>query len=171
MITTVDRLFEALSLRHFATAELDTLHHQSGNTPPPPGLIENLAMPLVVADELRELLGSPAVITSAYRCPSYNRMSGGRPLSNHQAATAFDLFFPKLHRQEDVAEILRIWRGQKFPLPIFPHQKRVGEIPFELSQVQGVCGGSWEFVFRGGVGQGPDYTHFDTRGLDATWYY
>jgi len=41
--------------------------------------------------ELRDLLGKPLVITSAYRSPSHNRAVGGASKSQHLKAKAFDI--------------------------------------------------------------------------------
>ncbi len=40
---------------------------------------------------LRDLLGRPLVVNSAYRDPIYNARIGGAPLSRHKMGDAFDL--------------------------------------------------------------------------------
>ena len=40
---------------------------------------------------LRELLGKPLIITSAYRSPEHNRAAGGAKASKHMEAIAFDV--------------------------------------------------------------------------------
>lgn len=44
--------------------------------------------------ELRDLIGQPLIITSGYRCPSYNKAVRGAPQSNHLAGHAFDVIIP-----------------------------------------------------------------------------
>lgn len=40
---------------------------------------------------LRDILGRPVILTSAYRCPAHNAMIGGAPLSAHKLGIAFDI--------------------------------------------------------------------------------
>ncbi len=46
---------------------------------------------IVLAEELREILGKPLVITSGYRCPEHNRAVGGVPDSAHTKGLALDV--------------------------------------------------------------------------------
>ena len=41
--------------------------------------------------ELRDRLGKPLIVRSAYRSPEHNRAVGGAPASKHMQATAFDI--------------------------------------------------------------------------------
>jgi uncharacterized protein YcbK (DUF882 family) len=40
---------------------------------------------------MREIVGKPMVILSAYRSPLHNARVGGAPLSQHRNGTAFDI--------------------------------------------------------------------------------
>jgi len=42
-------------------------------------------------EELREYLGKPIIITSAYRCPIWNKLIGGVPNSAHTRGYAVDI--------------------------------------------------------------------------------
>lgn len=64
------------------------------NTLPPARLWANMPETLRVADEIRHRLGTPLdYITSAYRCPSYNRQCGGASQSLHMRNNALDLVY------------------------------------------------------------------------------
>ncbi len=51
-------------------------------------------------ERLRELIGKPLFITSAYRDPIHNARVGGAPLSRHKAGDAFDIALSGLNRCE-----------------------------------------------------------------------
>ncbi|MDP0491365.1 MAG: D-Ala-D-Ala carboxypeptidase family metallohydrolase [Verrucomicrobiota bacterium JB023] len=64
------------------------------NTLPPRRLWANITPTLKVADEIRHRLGKPlTLITSAYRCPAYNRVCGGASRSWHMQNKALDLIY------------------------------------------------------------------------------
>ncbi len=46
---------------------------------------------LIRLQNLRDVLGKPLRITSAYRCPVHNANVGGAPLSQHKLGKAFDI--------------------------------------------------------------------------------
>ncbi len=57
---------------------------------PPPGPYENLKMLTAAADQIREMLGFPIHVNSAYRCPQLNSLVGSRPTSAHVDGLAMD---------------------------------------------------------------------------------
>jgi len=61
------------------------------NSEPHRSLWRNVIPTLMVADIARERFGSPILITSAYRNPSYNAVCGGVRHSQHQLNRALDL--------------------------------------------------------------------------------
>lgn len=46
---------------------------------------------LILLQRLRDRLGKPIIITSAYRCPSHNAKVGGASKSQHLYGTAVDI--------------------------------------------------------------------------------
>lgn len=58
---------------------------------------------------LRELHGKPLGLTSAYRCPAYNRKVGGARQSQHMLGQAFDIPWPSrsITRRTQFVEIAR----------------------------------------------------------------
>lgn len=145
----LEEYIDGLGLRHFRGKELTWLWKRSRkgitNHCPPRRLWANVARPLIVLDRVREELGAPMRITSAYRCPEYNRAVGGETQSYHLIFQALDVTC-RLWNPASVAAKVRSLRGQRFRLP---------------------DGAS--FVFRGGVGEYPGFVHIDTRGKDANW--
>ena len=51
-------------------------------------------------ERLRQLLGRPLIVNSAYRDPLHNARAGGAPLSRHKAGDAFDITLEGLNRFE-----------------------------------------------------------------------
>ena len=91
-ITFTDYI-ESLGIVYFTAAEL-----LSRNTPGGPKIIEpprelwpNIVGTLVMADRIREELGHPLHVWSAYRTPEYNAMVGGAKRSEHMGFRALDL--------------------------------------------------------------------------------
>ena len=47
-------------------------------------------------EALRVKLGKPILISSGFRCPTWNERVGGAPLSGHISGEAFDYYCPRL---------------------------------------------------------------------------
>lgn len=146
LIEFIDRL----NLRHFKGQEIaDYAKRTRGkvtNSLPPEALWPNIIPTLIVADELRERLGVPLTITSAYRSPAYNAAVGGEPGSYHMRFQALDII-PGDGLVKSLASLARKLRGTKFKVP----------------------GSNDSFTWRGGIGQYPGFVHIDCRGHDANW--
>ncbi|MFT4012241.1 MAG: D-Ala-D-Ala carboxypeptidase family metallohydrolase [Paracoccus sp. (in: a-proteobacteria)] len=92
-------LLAPLALRHFDPAEFLTLggqHYAPGkahglNSAPPEDLWLNIIPTARVLDELRDRLGSPIHINSAYRNTEYNKAVRGEPNSFHMRFMACDI--------------------------------------------------------------------------------
>jgi uncharacterized protein YcbK (DUF882 family) len=56
------------------------------------GTVKLSALALEMLEALRELSGSPVVITSGYRCERHNRAVGGAPRSAHLSGMAADIY-------------------------------------------------------------------------------
>ena len=50
--------------------------------------------------KLRDFIGRPLVLNSAYRDPIHNAMIGGAPMSRHKVGDAFDVALQGLNRFE-----------------------------------------------------------------------
>ena len=152
MSTTLDlaQFINRLGLRHFRGQEItDYATRKRGkvtNSLPHESLWPNIVQTLVIADELREITGSPITITSAYRSPAYNAAVGGESNSYHMRFNALDLIPLKVTPRALAAAAKKL-RGRKFQIP----------------------GTNDSFVFRGGIGVYPTFVHIDTRGYDANW--
>ncbi|MDT8320646.1 MAG: D-Ala-D-Ala carboxypeptidase family metallohydrolase, partial [Xanthomonadales bacterium] len=55
------------------------------------GAIRINAQAMDKLQSLRNRLGKPLIVRSAYRSPSHNRAVGGAPASKHMQGTAFDI--------------------------------------------------------------------------------
>jgi len=116
------------------------------NSLPHESLWPNIVPTLVVADELRELVGVPLTITSAYRSPAYNAAVGGEANSFHMRFMALDLI-PAGISPRSLAAAAKKLRGRTFKVP----------------------NTNAHFTFRGGIGTYSSFVHIDTRGYDANW--
>lgn len=149
----LEGFIDGLGLRHFKGRELTWLWSRRtpkgvSNSPPPMNLWRNIVQTLVVVDEVRERLGVPIQITSAYRSPTYNAAVGGARFSQHLLFNALDVF-SKGASPAVLAAAVRELRGTRLRV------RATGE----------------RFTFRGGVGVYPrsGFVHVDTRGHDADW--
>lgn len=91
------RFFEGLALKHFIAAELLYLGsgNQSGlctgtNALPPRELWPNIVNTARMLDRIRELIGGPIRILSAFRNEAYNACVGGAVGSHHRRFNAVD---------------------------------------------------------------------------------
>lgn len=95
--------------RHFSLACLIRSHtackHGIDNMPPP-ALLPNLRRLAAGLDEVRELLGQPLEISSAYRCPELNQAVGGVSHSQHCQGLAADFVCPRFGSPLTVARAI-----------------------------------------------------------------
>lgn len=95
MIEKFQALLQKEGIRHFTARELFTKGASDArlhlNTDPPEALWHNIIPTVKVLDLLRERVGGPIQILSAYRSPAYNRAIGGAPLSQHVQFRACDI--------------------------------------------------------------------------------
>lgn len=74
---------------------------------PSPEIIENLKDTCVQADRVRELLGSPMIISSGYRSLKLNAAIGGSKTSSHVHGYAMDFRCPGFGSTLDVFDFLK----------------------------------------------------------------
>lgn len=78
-------------LRYFSTRELRSVTHTaSGNVTDDPYLYYSPEL-LAKLDDMRHRAGIPIILSSGYRCVSYNRKVGGVPGSSHTKGLAMDI--------------------------------------------------------------------------------
>lgn len=104
--------FATLGLRHFVASEvLATIGNRRGsavNSMPSPELWGNIEPTLRVVEELRERLGAPIRINSAYRDPDYNKAIGGVRSSQHLKFKALDITSPSATPEEIYNELVKM---------------------------------------------------------------
>jgi len=77
--------------RSFSWAELTTTGQQLDNTPPPEAQARLIALCAAILDPLRQALGKPVRVTSAFRSAAVNRAIGGAVSSQHMVGEAADI--------------------------------------------------------------------------------
>lgn len=80
-----------LELRYFTDEELISVTHPEPDdvrTDPKSYYSPKL---LLMLDTLRHFAGIPVVLSSGYRCQSYNKIVGGKPSSSHCKGLAVDI--------------------------------------------------------------------------------
>lgn len=164
-------------VRHFSAEELLVHTEEPENALPTPRMLVNIMPTVIVADRIRDKLGVPLIVTSAYRAPAYNRLVGGGTKSQHQLFTALDLV-PKPKTDSSVKNLHELAleaRGELFeavwassvPAGVgtyFPHARLDWWQPFPQSPDLPDI-----FRFAGGVGRYSWGVHLDTRGINHTW--
>ncbi len=168
---------DSLQLKYFSIHEIMTGvgRNRQGviNDYPPREIWHNIAPTAIVLDHLRDYFDVPITINSGYRSPKYNPLIGGERRSQHTAFVALDINVRGIHPTV-VAEQLLAWQEDNkwFPCPIELRTAEVvadaGPIPRTPLQVR-QQNGTWEFLYRGGVGFYNTFTHMDTRGVKVSW--
>lgn len=101
------------------------------NADPPPELWPNIVRTAWLADQVREYLGSPIRVLSAYRSPAYNSAISGASQSRHLSNDALDLqplscTPKKLHAALVGFREAGLFRGGLGLYPSFVHLDRRG---------------------------------------------
>lgn len=99
------------NIRHFTADEV----LKKCSKIPPPEYEENIIPTLLVADAMRDDLGFPIAINSAYRDPIHNKEIGGKPHSLHLIFNALDLR-PSDNDPEKLEE-MKNWLRKDFYIP------------------------------------------------------
>ena len=77
------------------------------NTDPPDELLPSIIPTAVVLDKARRVLGTPIIISSAYRSKAYNKAIGGATSSYHMRFNATDVI------ASDLRELYRVLRKMR----------------------------------------------------------
>lgn len=83
--------------KHFSFSELthtDVKELQEENTNQARHYLSKIKELAEFAEQVREIIGCPMIVTSAFRCEKLNAKLGGSPTSQHRFAEAID-FIPK----------------------------------------------------------------------------
>jgi len=75
---------------HFTLSELTATNTGYDNTPPN-HIVENLYTLAMFLERVRDCVGRPIMISSAYRSPDVNAKIGGSPTSDHMQGLAADI--------------------------------------------------------------------------------
>lgn len=98
-------LVSGLKLRHFNATEIyDTLANNHRKNYIPETYIDNLSVPLLIFDAMREDLGFKMKLNSTFRDPEHNREVDGKPDSMHLIAGAVDCA-PMYYRANSVLKM------------------------------------------------------------------
>jgi hypothetical protein len=79
---------------HFSLAEMTVTAHRSIDNDPPPEIVTVLRDTAERMEHVRDLLGQPIHINSAYRSPALNAAVGGVSNSAHMTGHAADFICP-----------------------------------------------------------------------------
>lgn len=96
--------------RYFTLEEMtasQTAVRKNIDNKPSPEIIENLKDTCVQADRVRELLGSPMIISSGYRSLKLNAAIGGSKTSSHVQGYAMDFRCPGFGTPHEVFDFLK----------------------------------------------------------------
>lgn len=83
--------------KHFSFSELthtDVKELQEENTDQARNYLSKIKELAEFAEQVREIIGCPMIVTSAFRCEKLNAKLGGSPTSQHRFGEAID-FIPK----------------------------------------------------------------------------
>lgn len=81
---------------------------------PTPEIIEHFYELLPLLNGLREMWGSPIIVSSGYRCPELNRLVGGSKTSAHMTGYAADLVPANGRMDEFIACCKRYFKERLF---------------------------------------------------------
>lgn len=134
----LNALFKEYNIKHFSVNEILA----KCSTTPPKHLIDNIIPTLIIVDAIRDDIGIPILINSAYRDPQYNFSIGGSKTSLHKEFNALDI------RPSDSSYLgkIREWVLSNYEIPYKDNILLTSEIT--------------------GLGLHYDtFVHIDTRGL------
>jgi uncharacterized protein YcbK (DUF882 family) len=102
---SLQQLLDEHGVTHFAAHELYSREVRGGpkTVVPPAELWPNILDTLALADVIRDRLGAPIHVWSAYRSPAYNRLIGGAKQSEHMGFRALDLHAEDMPKLKQIA--------------------------------------------------------------------
>ena len=96
------QLSEHFTLEEFITSQ--TAIRRGLNNQPSAAMIEKLKATAEKMEQVRDLLGVPITINSAYRSPSVNRAIGGAATSQHCKGEAVDFVAPRFGTPKQICK-------------------------------------------------------------------
>jgi len=97
------KLTEHFSFEELTASEV-ALRHGVNNTPTDPQILGHLNLLAHKLEKVRELLGGPISISSAYRSSMVNTLVGSKPTSAHVKGLAADFTCPSFGTPKDIVE-------------------------------------------------------------------
>jgi uncharacterized protein YcbK (DUF882 family) len=103
-------------VRYFSVQEVTLFRRESRHVEPPRAMWSNIIPALRICDELRETLGHPLSVGSAYRDVAYNLKVRGAPSSQHLHNRAIDVDLPadcrgNEERKRFADEAAKLWNA------------------------------------------------------------
>lgn len=98
------QLSENFSLEEFSQSQ--TASRLGIDNSVPKEILKNLVRTANCIEIVRELLGTPVIITSAYRCPALNEAIGGSPTSDHPNGFCVDFISPQFGSPYEIASAI-----------------------------------------------------------------
>lgn len=92
---------------HFTLEEFTTSIHRNIDNTPSSGIIEQLGYTALRMEEVRNLLGFPITVNSAYRCLELNTLIGSKPTSQHIKGQAVDFTCKQFGTPKDIVEKIK----------------------------------------------------------------
>lgn len=90
---------------------------------PTPNTLEDIKSSAKLLDGVRELLGTPILVNSWYRCPELNKAVGGSPTSDHMTGRSIDFVSPSFGNPYKICHKI-VSSGIKFDQLIFETNSR-----------------------------------------------
>lgn len=98
------KLSKYFTLEEFTVSE--TAARYGINNRPGPGMLGTLIYTAEQLDKVRELLGQPILVNSAFRCDELNTKIGSKSSSQHTKGQAVDFICPKFGTPKHIVETI-----------------------------------------------------------------
>lgn len=99
---------------HFTLEELTITQHRNIDNTPALSVVSNLTRIALKLEEIRNILNSPMIVSSGYRCLELNRSIGSKDTSAHVKGLAADFIAPKFGLPSSVFEYLKSKKELKY---------------------------------------------------------
>lgn len=118
---------------HFSLDEMTVTSHREIDNTPPASVLVNLTHTAHRMEAVRDLLGKPIHVNSAYRCPKLNKAVGSKSTSAHLIGYAVDFICPGFGSPLDICRAIAssdlefdqlIFEGTWVHISFDPRQRR-----------------------------------------------